>query len=113
MLNLLVSIFLSADEPLTASILGTIFVGKGRKNPVLVLNNYEYNIHTKKENRTRWRCVYYWRTKCSACIYTTGATATVPYSHNHEPRKTNYDFLIPQKVTFVKANFVDGRVNFS
>ncbi|XP_018573594.1 protein tramtrack, beta isoform isoform X14 [Anoplophora glabripennis] len=91
---------------------GTIFVGKGRKNPVLVLSNYEYSIHRKKMNRTRWRCIYYSRTKCSACIYTTGSTVTTLYDHNHEPRKINHNFLTPQKVTFVKAKLVDGRINF-
>lgn len=74
-------------------ILGTIFIHKGTKNPKIVLDGHDYQINTKKKDRTLWRCSHYFKTKCKATLITTGNCCTQRHDHNHVPTLLNSSHL--------------------
>jgi len=45
-------------------VLGLIYVVAGNKNPKIILDNYEFVINRKCENRTMWKCCQYAKTSC-------------------------------------------------
>ncbi|XP_072393839.1 uncharacterized protein [Diabrotica undecimpunctata] len=81
-----------------------IFVLPGRKYPRIIVDEYEYNVHKKEENKTRWRCTNESRTKCTATLYTFGHTVIMKRSHNHP--KSRIDSLnkigVPKFVNIIR-----------
>ncbi|XP_044756268.1 modifier of mdg4-like isoform X32 [Coccinella septempunctata] len=66
-----------------------IFIHKGNKNPKIVLDGHDFQINTRKETRTLWRCSHYFRTKCRATLVTSGRCCTMKRDHNHDPTFLN------------------------
>lgn len=64
---------------------GTIFILPGRKYPRLVFDNYLYNVHKSYGSKTRWRCMFENKTKCTAVLHTYGNYVVARKSHNHAP----------------------------
>ncbi|KAG5900265.1 hypothetical protein JTB14_000792 [Gonioctena quinquepunctata] len=64
-----------------------IFILPGRKYPRIVIDDYEFNVHKKEANKTRWRCTNESKTKCTAVLYTFGNTVITRRSHNHIANK--------------------------
>ncbi|XP_018573608.1 protein tramtrack, beta isoform isoform X27 [Anoplophora glabripennis] len=83
---------------------GIIYVGRGYKYPKIILDGYEYKIHVKRQDKTRWTCANYKHSKCNSTIYTYGNVVKVIYKHNHQPtlKTLDYQKLIPQTVTIVR-----------
>lgn len=80
---------------------GVIYIGKALRHPKIILNGFEYLIHIKKGNRTRWRCKERY-TKCKAILYTSGNTVSVQHDHNHPNRNVNYTHLGIHKVNITR-----------
>lgn len=92
---------------LISFIIGTIYVGKGRKYPKLVLDNYVFRFHRRKYGKTRWLCPAASVSKCKATLYTYGTTVEFLYKHNHEPLKQHGyegEDLIPRKFNIIRRN---------
>lgn len=72
------------------SFLGTIYVVPGTRNPILILDCNEYTIYSKQNDKTRWRCSFYFKTKCKSKLVTFGKIVQVLNEHNHD-MKTSRD----------------------
>lgn len=81
-------------------------MGKGYKYPKIIVDGYEYKIHIKKQDKTRWTCANYKHSKCKSIIYTYGNVVNVLYNHNHDPTLKTLDYkkLIPQSVTILRQD---------
>ncbi|XP_076252170.1 uncharacterized protein LOC143191191 isoform X44 [Rhynchophorus ferrugineus] len=62
---------------------GYIYVVPGTRNPILILDYNEYTIYSKENNKTRWRCSFYFKTKCKSKLVTFGKMVQVVNQHNH------------------------------
>ncbi|CAG9856471.1 unnamed protein product [Phyllotreta striolata] len=65
-----------------------IFISSGRKYPKLVLDDYHYCLLSQAKEHTKWRCLFYYKTKCKAGLSTSKNVVTVLYGHNHPAVKT-------------------------
>lgn len=83
---------------------GIIYIGKAQKYPKIILYNYEYQMHIKEHNRTRWRCKYQKKLKCRAVLYTTGKNVYVSHPHSHDPQNIKHEGLVAQKVDIIYKN---------
>ncbi|XP_018573621.1 protein tramtrack, beta isoform isoform X39 [Anoplophora glabripennis] len=82
-----------------------IYVCPGRKHPNILVDNYLYNIHSRKEGKTRWRCAFCHKFKCKATLYTFGKIVKAYRSHSHEPNVKDPDgSFIPQLATVIRCN---------
>lgn len=64
----------------------SVFFIPGRKNPILVLNGYEFNLEHKAIDKSFWACKLKNKDKCKSRIQTHGKTVTVTHlEHNHSP----------------------------
>lgn len=84
------------------SVLDLIYVLPGRKHPRIVVDGFEFNVHQRKQNQTRWRCMYE-RTKCSVVLYTFGNTVIVRRTHNHS---SNWDEKSNKNGVFKRVNII-------
>lgn len=83
-------------------IVGTIYIGKAVKYPKIILDGYEYQMHIKELNRTRWRCKYHKKLKCRASLYSTGHTISVYNNHcDHPTENVVLDNLIARNVAII------------
>ncbi|XP_076252156.1 uncharacterized protein LOC143191191 isoform X30 [Rhynchophorus ferrugineus] len=66
---------------------GTVYLGSGPKgkNPKVIVDHHVYCMHRINGSKTRWRCIYCNKTKCTAILYTYGSVVDVIRRHNHEP----------------------------
>ncbi|KAF7282370.1 hypothetical protein GWI33_002748 [Rhynchophorus ferrugineus] len=82
-----------------------IHIIPGLKNPKIVLNCYEFVIHKKYNNKTRWRCNHFPRTKggCKAALFTSGKVVYIYYTHNHHHDNVALEQAVPQQVSFKKV----------
>ncbi|XP_056643902.1 modifier of mdg4-like isoform X18 [Diorhabda sublineata] len=84
---------------------GTIYISSGRKYPKLVLDDNHYCLLSQAKDHTKWRCLYYYKTKCRSSLSTSKNIVTVMYDHNH-PVFKNKDGdtkqLIPKIVKIVR-----------
>ncbi|XP_018573620.1 protein tramtrack, beta isoform isoform X38 [Anoplophora glabripennis] len=82
-----------------------IYVCSGRKYPIILLDNYQYKMHSRGLGRTRWSCVWCNKRRCSAALYTSGRIVKVFRTHNHEPNvEQPGSNFVPQLVTVVRSN---------
>lgn len=81
--------------------LGIIYIGKALRYPKIILNDYEYQIHIKTGNRTRWRCRER-NAKCKAILYTSGNTVSMQHDHNHPKVAVDYTNLVTHKVNITR-----------
>ncbi|KAF7282367.1 hypothetical protein GWI33_002745 [Rhynchophorus ferrugineus] len=78
------------------------------KNPKIILDDYEYLIYRKEQNKTIWMCTHYFRSKenrCKSRLVTTGRILTVSADiHNHlcAPKKDKYKNMFSQTVTIIR-----------
>lgn len=87
----------------TRLFLGTIYFGTGRKNPLLILNNYEYRVQRKMETTTFWVCTFCGRTRCKARLITKAKVVIMSFNeHNHEPKLVDVTGLISSNVTIIR-----------
>lgn len=80
----------------------------GTKNPKLILHNYEFVIHQRTVEKTRWRCNRYSKNKggCRAALLTMGKIVYLFYTHNHASPETDQvkqALMFSQKVKFVRV----------
>ncbi|KAK9884692.1 hypothetical protein WA026_007538 [Henosepilachna vigintioctopunctata] len=78
-----------------------IYVVAGRKNPKLIVNENEYELHVKSNGRTAWRCTQYHKLRCKAKVITSGNTLEKKFHHNHSPKKPSYEKKTPLLVKVV------------
>lgn len=80
-------------------VIGIVYFTKGKKYPIMIIDNYEFKLDGKTDNKTYWRCTKR-HTKCKARLHTSGKTIrTVDNVHNHPPSfKGEPSSLIAQKV---------------
>lgn len=63
-----------------------IYFKAGVKNPKILLDGNEYTIYARTPDLSRWRCNWYYKTKCKSRLVTYGNVVQVNiYGHNHEP----------------------------
>ncbi|XP_076252180.1 pre-mod(mdg4)-O [Rhynchophorus ferrugineus] len=64
-----------------------VYFYHSRKYPILILNNYEYKIETRKADKSFWCCKAKDRYRCKARLLSWGKTLSVKTSanHNHPP----------------------------
>ncbi|CAG9764329.1 unnamed protein product [Ceutorhynchus assimilis] len=62
---------------------GMIYVVSGTRNPILILDENEYTIYSKRHDNTRWRCSWYFKTKCKSRLISSGKIVEVLNEHNH------------------------------
>lgn len=67
------------------NVLGFIYVVAGNKHPKIILDNYEFVINRKCENRTMWKCCHYAKTSCRSRLVTFGKNVRYTLPHNHSP----------------------------
>lgn len=84
----------------------TIYFFTKRKNPMLLLDNYEFRIKDRKGSRTLWACSRE-RAKCRVRIYSSGNTLLVKnFPHSHEPTYTKSTFLLrSQNVNVIYSSY--------
>lgn len=66
-------------------ILGLVYFAPGKKNPKIVVDDYDFCINKKVGQKTRWRCTQYSKTKCCCFLLTFGNSVVIYRSHNHMP----------------------------
>ncbi|VEN49676.1 unnamed protein product [Callosobruchus maculatus] len=84
---------------------GTIYISCGRKYPKLVLDNNHYCLLSQAKDHTKWRCLFYYKTKCRASLSTYSNVVRVMYSHNHFTERMSEEkkqALIPKRVKIVR-----------
>lgn len=101
-INLLLSILVLY---LLGYFLDIIHVGRFRRHPKLIIDDYEYQIYDKSIQKTGWRCRYFRKHKCKAKLFTTGKTVRVYNDHNHPPDNVDYNHLVKTKVTIIRGRF--------
>ncbi|XP_023014977.1 uncharacterized protein isoform X33 [Leptinotarsa decemlineata] len=85
---------------------GLIYISSGRKYPKLVLDDHHYCLLSQAKDHTKWRCLFYYKTKCKASLSTSKNIVTVLHEHNHILIKSNdrdNRTLIPKTVKIVRA----------
>ncbi|XP_060525343.1 modifier of mdg4-like isoform X27 [Cylas formicarius] len=83
----------------------TIHIGRGRKHPKILVDGNYFNLHKRFRNKTRWRCGYVNRSKCTATLYTSGKIVKLVSRHNHEPNTLTVDnTMIPQQAVVVRGD---------
>ncbi|XP_008198858.1 protein tramtrack, beta isoform isoform X20 [Tribolium castaneum] len=66
---------------------GVIFYIPGLKNQKLVLDNHDYIVNRRKQDKTLWICASYSKTSCRSRLTTTKDTVFLTNrNHNHKPR---------------------------
>lgn len=66
--------------------LGVVYFGKAKSQPKIIVNNYEYSINNRYENKSTWRCVKYYRRGCKGRLHTYGRVVEIINNdHNHPP----------------------------
>ncbi|XP_008198869.1 protein tramtrack, beta isoform isoform X32 [Tribolium castaneum] len=70
---------------------GVVYFISGSKHPKLVLDKFDYFFQHQNENKTRWRCSSYFRTRCKAALFTYGKVVEVHNEHNHQPTTETID----------------------
>ncbi|XP_008198867.1 protein tramtrack, beta isoform isoform X31 [Tribolium castaneum] len=80
------------------------FANTGKKNPNIILKNYQYRLKIKGNNKTVWICSTYGRTKCESRLVTTGSTVFVRGSHNHPPKPLQTQHLPHHRVSIFFLN---------
>lgn len=78
-----------------------IYVLAGTKNPKIVVQNNAYVINKKLKEKTTWRCVMYYKNKCSSRIVTQGKTVNIVTGHNHLPIEPSLTGAIQQRVNII------------
>ncbi|XP_072393835.1 uncharacterized protein [Diabrotica undecimpunctata] len=69
-----------------------IYIIKGPKNqPKIVLDQNDYSTYVKYQDKTRWRCNSYYKTKCKSTLLTFGNRLKVYHRHNHSPTLAGHD----------------------
>lgn len=90
-----------------AQFAGTIYMSSGRKYPKLVLDNNHYCLLSQAKDHTKWRCLFYYKTKCKAALSTSQNVVTVMYQHNHPNIAMKGDkTTIPKKVKIVRGPLI-------
>ncbi|XP_063907084.1 protein tramtrack, beta isoform-like isoform X22 [Zophobas morio] len=88
---------------------GTIYVVPGFKHPKLILDDFVFHFQHNLENTsTRWRCTFYYRTRCKAALIVDKSAVEVVNEHNHLPQKVqfrdhNSGKVEARKVTIVRS----------
>ncbi|CAG9856466.1 unnamed protein product [Phyllotreta striolata] len=82
---------------------GVIWIASGTKRPKIILDGNEFTVNSGKNNRTRWRCNQYFKSKCSATLVTYGKVVKVNKYHNHPPINPPVHHLFEQKVQSFRA----------
>lgn len=80
---------------------GTVYFSLGRKNPKIIMNNYEFKMRpTANSSKTLWICTQESRKKCKVRLLSYGRCIKVKaVQHNHQPTYTgNYELLKSQVV---------------
>ncbi|XP_056644046.1 modifier of mdg4-like isoform X34 [Diorhabda carinulata] len=70
---------------------GIVYIIPGTKHPKLVVDDNEYSVYLKHEDRTRWRCSCYFKTKCKSTLLTYGRVVRINHEHNHAPSMSGKD----------------------
>lgn len=89
---------------LTRIFIGIIYFCAGRTNPMIILNQNVYKLHTRYYGCTYWRCVSN-KTHCKARLVTRGNLVTMNTElHNHPPGNRSCVGLPSQHVQIAIKN---------
>lgn len=86
----------------TIFILATVYFAPGKKNPIMIIDGYEFLLHRRRETRSAWTCAGHIKYKCKVRILTTGRLIQIKkVAHSHERTfKGNTSTLPSQRVNF-------------
>nr|CAH7732203.1 unnamed protein product [Callosobruchus chinensis] len=78
---------------------GIVYITPGTKNPKLIVECNDYSVYLKQNDKTRWRCNAYFKTKCKATLLTYGKVVRMNHQHNHYPMLATggFDRSYPQR----------------
>ncbi|XP_045468581.1 modifier of mdg4-like isoform X12 [Harmonia axyridis] len=81
-----------------------IHVRAGRKNPLLIQDDYMWRAHKKLADKTTWICRDYNKLecKCKARAVSSGRIFTITCDHDHSPIKPSYENTVPQTVILIR-----------
>ncbi|XP_023014983.1 uncharacterized protein isoform X40 [Leptinotarsa decemlineata] len=68
-----------------------IYVVPGPRQPKLIIDKYLYSVYVKYDNKTRWRCREYFKTRCKSTLLTYGKVVKMYHQHNHQPNLADKD----------------------
>uniref|UniRef100_A0A6P7H3S1 Protein tramtrack, beta isoform-like isoform X13 n=1 Tax=Diabrotica virgifera virgifera TaxID=50390 RepID=A0A6P7H3S1_DIAVI len=83
----------------------TIFFDVGTKNPKIIVDDFDFNMARKSNQKTTWICSGYFKTKCKCRAATSGRIVYLTGSHNHLPKpveKKKLTNMLSQHVTIVR-----------
>ncbi|XP_018573599.1 protein tramtrack, beta isoform isoform X19 [Anoplophora glabripennis] len=64
---------------------GIVYFTAGKKNPIMIVDLYEFKIERKLPDKSLWCCTYNKRSKCRARCVTSGKTLEIRHAvHNHQ-----------------------------
>nr|CAI5867288.1 unnamed protein product [Callosobruchus analis] len=83
-----------------------VYITPGTKNPKLIVECNDYSVYLKQNDKTRWRCNAYFKTKCKATLLTYGKVVRMNHQHNHYPMlaKGGFDRSYPQRVHIIRSS---------
>ncbi|XP_018573626.1 protein tramtrack, beta isoform isoform X43 [Anoplophora glabripennis] len=84
---------------------GVIYIVPGNKNPKIIIDYNDYSVYLKQNDKTRWRCNSYFKTKCKSTLLTYGKVVRVNHQHNHLPLMANkkLDSCFSQIVNIIRS----------
>ncbi|XP_076252151.1 uncharacterized protein LOC143191191 isoform X25 [Rhynchophorus ferrugineus] len=64
----------------------TIYFGRGRKHPILIINNFVFKLKSRSGNKSLWSCTHENKAKCRARCLSYGKILRIKSSvaHNHD-----------------------------
>lgn len=84
-------------------ILEIIYFAKGRKNPKLIIDGFEFKFEKKKGNGTFWNCTFYQKTKCKCRLVTRANLVYLRHSHNHERKYIDIQNMSHKMVSVIRS----------
>ncbi|XP_018573589.1 protein tramtrack, beta isoform isoform X10 [Anoplophora glabripennis] len=94
---------------------GDVLFGRGKKNPIMIVNMYEFRVERRLSDKTFWCCTFSTKNKCRARCVTYARTLQVKHGeHNHDINfKGDYTNLSTQRLNIVKSKSRKPRSNSS
>ncbi|XP_072393838.1 uncharacterized protein [Diabrotica undecimpunctata] len=94
----------STDGAGEGQVLGIIYFTSGTKNPKIIVDQHDFYLENRKENKTAWFCASNRKTKCKVRVTTSGNMVKVNGTHNHPQRCSKTDVLRSKSVFIYRSS---------
>ncbi|XP_076252145.1 uncharacterized protein LOC143191191 isoform X19 [Rhynchophorus ferrugineus] len=91
----------STDGAAEGQVLGTVYFAPGRKNPIMIIDGYEYRLQMRSVIKSSWCCTQDFKYRCKVRLMATGKQIQIKdCAHTHEKTfKGNYENLKSYAIT--------------